>query len=72
MQGTLSKIDCCVCSAEQHENQPGNLGVTFGAQDAAGPAVGVGQHGYGRHGIADQQSASGLPGVPGLPSIQSW
>ena len=46
--------------------------MTFGAQDAAGPAVGVGQHGYGQHGIADQQSASGLPGVPGLPSIQSW
>jgi len=70
MQGTMSKINCCVCSVDQHENQPGNLGVSSGAQDAAGHAVGVGQHGYGQHGIADQQFASGLPGAS--PSIQSW
>lgn len=66
----MSKIDCCVCRVDQHENQPGNLGLSIGAQDAAGSAVGIGQHGYGQHGITDQQSTSGLPGAS--PSIQSW
>lgn len=81
MQGTMSKIDCCVCRVDQHENEPGNLGVSIGAQDAAGPGMGLhaqdaagsalGLHASGAHGSAALAIGQHGHGQHGIADQQS-